>query len=610
MDEQDIYHGMEWEEQKPCILSIAAVYSAAESNTENEQTESVEEPETPKKERLTTTADIISLANLNGYFGENVDFEDFYETQHYTLICRISEKFYESIKNILEHRAVGVAFEGQNLGRDGTLSLVQIATDSEVIIFDIVRLGNEAFEAGLRTVFESDDVMKVIHDCRWIADLLRYQHEISMTNIFDTQVANAFVCRSLSGGKWPNNVDSLPVCLNNYLNLPPQDVNFSQITEHNNEDNEKVWLVRPLPFELLDAATDNAIHLLKLQRILLAEMLVEFKAAVNIYLNYSSGTPEDMKTYRATKHLLPIAITYIHTFIKGKSGSKNMTDRQSSNKENFETLPDRTEALKTENLVDGNPNLVAESQDLLNTQSEPSKVQAAANRRKKNSPRKVTRPSSQKSKGFYRNLSKEVFSDDSSTSEWENMDIDVVKHSSDLVNGAEPVGNLKCSPESSKRIKSIEKKGTGRNAGGRRSSSPRQSTGRVRLPPRRFPCDMCEMKFPSASALSSHKATHSEERLYKCDICDKSFKTYSTLYGHKLIHTGMSALIEHKKMHTEDKPYKCPACEKTFKRNDNRNMHYKRIHCRDNLQHEVCSNSSEEINKQQKIHSGLWQFQV
>ncbi|GFR92154.1 zinc finger protein 227 [Elysia marginata] len=529
-----------------------------------------------------------------GYSGENVVNEDYYETQHYTLICKVSDKFYES----------------------------------------------------------------VIHDCRWIADLLRCQHKISMANIFDTQVANAFVCRSLSGGKWPNNVDSLPICLNNYLNLQPQDVNFSQITEHNDEESEKMWLVRPLPFELLHTATDNAVHLLRLQRILLAEMLVEFKAAVNIYLNYSSGTPEDMKTYRvmATKHLLPIAISYIHTYIKGKCDNRNGMVQETPSMEEIAPLPDdadQTVSLSTESLEYRSQSLVTgtESPDSPNTQSKPIKTQAAANRRKKTSPRKVTRPSAQKSKGFYRNLSKEVFSDDSFTSEGENMDTDMMEYKADFSKDCELKTNLTFSQESSKDITHNVKKSTSKSTGGRRSSSARKTTGRVRLPPRRFPCDMCEMRFPSASALSSHKATHSDERLYKCDICGKSYRTYSTLYSHKLIHSGerphkcevcgkcflvktalrkhmlmhsdvrdhfkcdicdksytslrglrihkevhtgqrpykcdvcpksftsSSFLIQHKKIHTGNKPFKCPVCEKTFVRRYHLKVHYDKVHC-------------------------------
>ncbi|RUS87266.1 hypothetical protein EGW08_004946 [Elysia chlorotica] len=272
--------------------------------------------------------DSLILSNIlrdelvdQGIGSDEDNFEDFYVHENYTLICRVCEKFYDAIEYIMNQDAVGVEVNGQKMGRDGILSLVQIATDSELIIFDILRLGDEAFKAGLQAVFESDGLMKVIHDCRFLADLLRCQHNVSMANVFDTQVANAFVYRSVNEGDWPRFVESLPGCLICYLKLPPQHVQFTQVRERCKEKDEAVWLTRPLPEKLLEAATKNTVHLLKLQEVLLVEMLAEFKAAVGIYLNYVSGTVTDVEKCRVNSHLLPIAFTYLHKFVKDQSGS-------------------------------------------------------------------------------------------------------------------------------------------------------------------------------------------------------------------------------------------------------------------------------------------------
>ncbi|GFO47536.1 exonuclease 3'-5' domain-containing protein 1 [Plakobranchus ocellatus] len=272
-------------------------------------------------------------------------FEDFYVTEECTLICRVCDKFYDAIEYIMEQEAVGVAVDGQRLGRDGTLSLVQIATDSELIVFDILRLGDEAFKAGLQAVFEAEDVMKVIHDCRWLADLLRWQYDVTMVNIFDTQVANAFVYRSRNDGDWPRYVESLPGCLINYLNLSPQDVQFTKVRERFKDKDEAVWLVRPLSPRLLTAATKNTVHLLRLQRVLLVEMLAEFKAAVEIYLTHVTGTADDVEKCRLNSHLLPIAFTYIHNYVSGRPHTtRGRSDTECSDRKGFRennvTLPD------------------------------------------------------------------------------------------------------------------------------------------------------------------------------------------------------------------------------------------------------------------------------
>ncbi|GFR57404.1 exonuclease 3'-5' domain-containing protein 1 [Elysia marginata] len=396
----DAVHDKCVDDEKPCILSLSAAlktYSENEICRENEQVGLSEKTEMVAD--FSFTGGDTSLANTNETVDEDEDFQDFYEAQNYTLICRISEKFHESIKNIMEYRAVGVAFEGQKLGRDGTLSLVQIATDSELIIFDIIRLGEEAFKAGLQNIFESEDVMKVIHDCRWIADLLRYQHEVSLANVFDTQVANAFAYRSLTGGKWPSIVESLPDCLKNRLNLPLQDVNIAQIMELNREENDILWLVRPLPSELLDTARKNTVYLLRLQRVLLGEMLMEFKAAVDIYLNCSSGTQEDMEKCRLTRHLLPIAFTHIHTYIKQKSDSRSQMDPLSPSSEEFETQPGFSGHNSTKAL------------------SKLSKVSSSTNRKKKAIPKeeKKTQQLSEKAKS-YKEMGRDALPNEGSSS--------------------------------------------------------------------------------------------------------------------------------------------------------------------------------------------------
>ncbi|GFR73924.1 exonuclease 3'-5' domain-containing protein 1 [Elysia marginata] len=274
---------------------------------------------------------------------------------------------------------------------------------------------------------------KVIHDCRWIADLLWHQHEISLTNVFDTQVANAFVGRNLGGGKWPRNVENLPDCLNNYLNLSPEDANFLQTREHSSEENDILWLVRPLPSELLDTSRKNTVYLLRLQRVLLAEMLVDFKAAVDIYLNCSSETLEDVEKCRVNRHLLPLAFTYIHTYVKKKSESRGLTmDPPGPSRPDFVTSPGKKVTFDMESSLQGNQNLAIVSQDSRNIQSKPFKAQAPANTKKKPRPKRG-KQLSHKAKGN-KEMSRDALPNEGSSSfqiELEGRNTDIVGYNND-----------------------------------------------------------------------------------------------------------------------------------------------------------------------------------
>lgn len=89
---------------------------------------------------------------------------------------------------------IAAGFTGLKLGRSGTLVWVTIATSSMVFLFDMAKIGPaKAMKEGFGAVLQDGSVVKVVHDCRAIEDLLHHQLDINLKNVFDTQV------RSLSG---------------------------------------------------------------------------------------------------------------------------------------------------------------------------------------------------------------------------------------------------------------------------------------------------------------------------------------------------------------------------------------------------------------------------
>lgn len=82
--------------------------------------------------------------------------------------------------------------EGINLGLKGVLTLCQIATmNGEVYILDIMACPSMIIEGKIKDLLESDNVIKIIHDCRNDSVNLYNQFEISLKNVFDTQAAHA-----------------------------------------------------------------------------------------------------------------------------------------------------------------------------------------------------------------------------------------------------------------------------------------------------------------------------------------------------------------------------------------------------------------------------------
>ncbi|KAK9703560.1 3prime-5prime exonuclease [Popillia japonica] len=86
---------------------------------------------------------------------------------------------------------VGFDCEGINLGVKGQLTLMQIATLNGIsYVFDLISCP-AMIHSGLKTILESNEVVKIIHDCRNDSANLYRQFNITLRNVFDTQAAHA-----------------------------------------------------------------------------------------------------------------------------------------------------------------------------------------------------------------------------------------------------------------------------------------------------------------------------------------------------------------------------------------------------------------------------------
>ena len=74
-----------------------------------------------------------------------------------------------------------------------------VATATQTYLFDILVLGELAFQSGLRALLESPACVKVMHDCRKDSAALFHQHHVRLQNVFDSQVADLFIRRAFTG---------------------------------------------------------------------------------------------------------------------------------------------------------------------------------------------------------------------------------------------------------------------------------------------------------------------------------------------------------------------------------------------------------------------------
>ena len=79
--------------------------------------------------------------------------------------------------------------EGWRLGRMGTLSLIQVGTESgDAFLFDVLDCPrNSEVVQWLKAILESTAVTKIVHDCRMDSDALYHLLGITLAEVHDTQ---------------------------------------------------------------------------------------------------------------------------------------------------------------------------------------------------------------------------------------------------------------------------------------------------------------------------------------------------------------------------------------------------------------------------------------
>lgn len=95
-----------------------------------------------------------------------------------------------------EHAALFIDLEGRTLGRDGTISILQIFAEplNEVYLLDINALKAAAFAAGstdpvlLKSIFENDEILKAFFDVRNDSDALHFHYGIKLQGVIDVQL--------------------------------------------------------------------------------------------------------------------------------------------------------------------------------------------------------------------------------------------------------------------------------------------------------------------------------------------------------------------------------------------------------------------------------------
>ena len=183
---------------------------------------------------------------------------------------------------------VAVDCEGDSLSRKGTLTIITVATEEKVFIFDVLKLGQLVFSSELGEILEDKSRQKLMFDCRQDSDALWHQFNIKLTGVLDLQLLEIIYRREnapataaktpqfSTGNKRRNfrnrrsqrtdeveNIYGFRRCIELYV----QDEKLIKIKEEGKEllkKDKEVWKKRPLSDELIQYCIVDTMGMFKL----------------------------------------------------------------------------------------------------------------------------------------------------------------------------------------------------------------------------------------------------------------------------------------------------------------------------------------------------------
>ena len=174
---------------------------------------------------------------------------------HLTYIDKgaISDAAFNSVKEeLFSQSIVGFSMQGSHgLCRIGEASLVAVATKRNLYLFDVVSLGEDwcfsETSGFLRALIEDPKIMKVVHDCRALSDILKNKYKVFLSNIYDTLAAHVvFSTWAIHSGYMPRFAMPLSDLVRGYLGITPEFIAFQHTRSYAKKKDTEKWMRRPL----------------------------------------------------------------------------------------------------------------------------------------------------------------------------------------------------------------------------------------------------------------------------------------------------------------------------------------------------------------------------
>lgn len=176
-----------------------------------------------------------------------------------------------------QNTLIAVDCEGVSLSRKGALTIITVATEDLIYIFDVLKLGRIVFSSGLGEILADKFQEKLMFDCRQDSDALWHQFHVKLTGVLDLQLLEVIYRRENASAKTRfstrnrrsqrtgevENINGFRRCIELYV----KDEKLVKIKDKGKElikEDEKVWKKRPLTDALIKYCVVDTMGMFKL----------------------------------------------------------------------------------------------------------------------------------------------------------------------------------------------------------------------------------------------------------------------------------------------------------------------------------------------------------
>lgn len=143
-----------------------------------------------------------------------------------------NELLSEYVSDIRESSILALDCEGVDLGRDGSITIIQISTATQCYLFDVINLHSTGeVKIFLKDILEDEKKIKIVHDCTMDSDALQHHLDITLAGVHDTQAWDSIL--HCHGEKNLNDTLTANGCQPNIKH----DINVYKVKEEINNDN-------------------------------------------------------------------------------------------------------------------------------------------------------------------------------------------------------------------------------------------------------------------------------------------------------------------------------------------------------------------------------------